>query len=528
MTICAPNSIESPAALATDNFLANRAVLAIEQSWILLDDRDCEAAWVVGRDGSLTAKIKTEQGSRWLADCSLPGRAAAALLKSAQLTSPVTCFLAPFHSAALRCTLDRLQSEQAVIAVVPSESDLTTLLHCDDFALEIKAHRLWFVAGNQWAEQLKQLLLQQIGLAVPSQFLRLNVADHGLIQQLIDQAQIVITSIISTRAEQARSMHVEIINPSSRRLCVMTPMNFRLWQDEGFVLSQVAPSDAARIDTTDPAQASPLKLARSAVDAGMLLTPNLARADLPNIVPMAIPWFSWITNDRVPSFEAAGPFDQLLIVDPHVQEDALLGGWPASRVLAAAWPAHARRRDTSVVEVTVLAHTNTLEPSKELDKFSSHRVLWETIRREIADDPTMVLTTGVREFLTRRMDRFSISAESFPFDSFVHQLIVPAYGQAIVDSMIARRIKIRLFGDGWDQIERLKPFWAGPLQTRKSLTHAIDSAHALLHVWPTAFAHPIESLGVPVVHAISGRPQAPTQQKERPCLSAALLNALIG
>src|SRR4051812_36646301 len=100
--------------------------------------------WVFARDGSLTA---LDRNGKWHGGCSVPHRAAEELLGSLEISANVACFLAPAHAAQIAIALDRLKAHQAVIAVVPEMGDLNIALHCDDFAKDIAAHRLWFVAG---------------------------------------------------------------------------------------------------------------------------------------------------------------------------------------------------------------------------------------------------------------------------------------------------------------------------------------------------------------------------------------------
>ena len=423
------------------------------------------------------------------------------MLKSTRLTNPVTCFLAPFHAAAVKWLLEALTPEQAVIAAVPDDTDIAVLLRCEDFSADIAAHRLWIVSGIQWASQLEQLLFDQPGLAVPSQFLRLNVTDATLIQSMIDTAQSSFGRVIGERSQRILAMQSEIVVRPARRLCAMTPMRFQLWQDEGFVLSESVPADAVCLDTSDPANAAPLRLARAAIDAGTLLTPNIARCDMPGVVPPNIPWLTWVTGSRVPPFESAGPLDHLLIADPRVLSEARASGWPAERTHSAGWPISTAHKAPLKTPFTVIAHTKSLDTPLELENFSSHRILWETLREEIRDQPSAVLAGGAASYLSERLNRYDIAGDDFPHDQFINDLILPAYAQAIVSSLIGKKTRVQIFGNGWDRIERFESFVVGPIDTRAEFLEAIDCAAALVHVWPTVTAHPIESFGIPIVRA---------------------------
>ncbi|MBV8780310.1 MAG: hypothetical protein JO353_02830 [Phycisphaerae bacterium] len=470
--------------------------------------------WLIGRDGSLTARHTIDGVERWWSGCSLPARASAEMLKSTHLTNPVTCFLTPFHAAAIRCNLDMLSREQAVIAIVPRIDDFAVALGCCDFTADLAAHRLWFVAGPDWAKQLEQLMTEQIGLAVPSQFLRLSAADDVIVQRLIESAQIVFSRIVASRSQQIAAMQSPRSRTQARRLCVMTPMRFSLWQDEGFALANAAPSDALHLDTSDPINGSPLKLAERAIEAGILLTPNIARADMPGVIPADIPWLTWITTDRIPSFALAGEEDHLLITDEQVLESARAAGWPDDRIHPAAWPTEHSQTARPSPALAVIADTKSLDAPIELNEFSSHRILWETLRGEIADDPFIVLKCGARDYLKDRLKRFDIASNGFPFDRFVNDLIGPAYAQALVRRAIASIKNVLLYGDGWSDLPGFAPFAAGPVQSRGATKNAIGSATALLHVWPTTFAHPIEACGLPVVRPeqIGSSPRDPSSK----------------
>ena len=117
------------------------------------------------RDGSLTHR--TPAG--WAAGCSLPRRAARQQLRTMDVGGPVACFLDPPHAADLRAALDRLTAAHAVVAVVLDAAALPVLLSCEDFSADVAAHRLWVVAGADWAARLRALFDRHPGLPTPSQ-----------------------------------------------------------------------------------------------------------------------------------------------------------------------------------------------------------------------------------------------------------------------------------------------------------------------------------------------------------------------
>ena len=90
----------------------------------------------------------------------------------------VACFLRPAHAAHLRVTLDMLESQQAIVALVPEPQTAWMLLHCEDFASDIAAGRLWFAVGAHWESQLAELFVANPGLPTPSQFIRPIAIDN--------------------------------------------------------------------------------------------------------------------------------------------------------------------------------------------------------------------------------------------------------------------------------------------------------------------------------------------------------------
>lgn len=503
---------------ASANFIANRSALAITQPSLgqsLLPPRE-QVEWVFGRDGSLTAR---DESGNWWAGCSIPFDAGQAMLKRMDVHAPVACFLAPPHAGCIKIALERLSPEQAVIAVIPEEADLRMALACDDFSQELLAHRLWLVAGPAWSEVLDALLSEQIGLAVPAQFLRLHATEESLVQKLIGEATAVFSRITNLRSQQVRELNQGFIAPppGSQKLCVMSPSRFQLWNGEGRVLAAMAPTDSLLLDTSDPSTSSPLKLAITACECGALLAPNFARADLPDVIPGNVPWFTWVTNARVPAFERAGPYDHLLATAPSVQTTAIAAGWPADRVHVAAWPQLGITRAKETRELTVLADTMPVMTPDDLEGFSSHRVLWETIQGGLSKDP-FSLNSDPASYLAAQMRRFDVSDDAFPHERFVTKLIVPAYQQGVVRGLLAGGLPLRLYGEGWGDISEFESFAAGAANSQADLEMALGSATILVDLWPWRAAHPIGSAIQPVLRR-EGRGMAAFIQHARKILS---------
>jgi hypothetical protein len=478
----------------------------------------CEPVeYVYGRDGALTA---LDEFGNWWSGCSVPRAAGKAMLKNMDLNMPVACFLAPPHSAQLRLALDKLMSEQAIIAILPEESDARLLLACEDFSHDISAHRLWIALGTSWAEILEKLLTEQIGLAVPGQFLRLLSSNETLIQELIHEATGVFSRITVERSNRIGQMLAQF---GSRRqeskLCVVTPLQFGLWKDEGRALAKAAPAGSVLIDTSDPALSSPLKLATVACECGSLITPNFARADMSGLLPMNVPWLTWITNDRIPRIDLAGPHDRLLIAAPTARAAAIAAGWPAERVHMAAWPQMNLPATKGKLELTLLADTVAVTTPDDLESFSSHRVLWETIVRELAKDP-FVLDGDPGSYLLSRMRKFDVAADSFPQERFLTKLIVPAYQQGAMRALLGAGLPVRLIGEGWREIAEFESHAAGALRSVNEVEAALANSAILIDLWHWRAGHPISAVNRPILRR-EGRSLMTFIQRARKLLGGA-------
>jgi len=150
--------------------------------------------------------------------------------------------------------------------------------------------------------------------------------------------------------------------------------------------------------------------------------------------------------------------------------------------------------------LSIIADTVAIEtPAFEL---SSQNILWESICREIADDP-FVIGADVRAYLSHWLNRVGIAEETVDRAAFVHRLILPAYQQGLARWLIDANIDLRLIGRGWDALEEFAPHHAGEVTDRAALRRAIESSTALVHVWPANGAHPIDAVGRPVLRRAS-------------------------
>jgi hypothetical protein len=499
------------------NFSAN--LRALRRTQPALSDRLTSAPagmdWVFARDGSLTAM---EEGQRWWAGCSLPGRAAEFMLRKAELPGTVICFLSPVHAGQLRVALDRMSRGQALLALTPDVRTVGIMLACEDFSDDIAAHRLYFAAGDQWETELDRLLEEIPGLPTPTQFIRPILADSSLADALVAPAQKIFADHSTRRAQRVRILRQNWKSPSVRRICVIAPSHFRLWDDIGAALAGTFEDRThgiavSRFDPDDPASASPAAMAAAAAACDAIVTPNSSRADLPDLAPDNMPWATWLTVPRIPPPEKVGEKDTLLVADPRWKELAVDRGWNADRIFIAAWPAMRLRPDggddpssPGVFRMgpdrclAIISDTRLLEPPPRVMEYSSHRLLWEAIGEQLGQNP-FALIKSADAFLSDWMSRVRVEEEGFDRALFLDGIVLHGWQQGIARALLRAGFAVKLFGSGWHDLEEFRPAAAGPVRTRQQLQAAAASVAALVHVWPVAHAHPIESAGRPVVRA---------------------------
>lgn len=526
-TAAEPDAAEARAAA---NRSANLAALSETQPWRTdgAGSPPDDVTWVFARDGSLSGMLA---GERWWAGCSLPTRAAQFMLRTLDIGGTVACFLSPLHAAQLRVALDLLEPRQAIVAIVPDERTLAVLLHCDDFSREIVAHRLWFVAGDSWAEQLRQVFKEAPGLPTPAQFIRPILADSEPADRLIAPAQKVFADEASRRSERIDSL-ARLRTPSSgvRRLCLIAPTGFRLWESAAPELladllynpstllgagpstslgagpSAPAAPTCVRLDTDDPASASPLALAAAVAESDAVIASNTFRADAPGVVPSEIPWITWITSSRIPSFDPTARRDVLILADRSWRSDAAQAGWPAQRLHVAGWPdSQSRSGDSNAsATLTLLADTQPIEPPEQVTDYSSQLLLWEMIQAELTNDPFLV-GDNAHAYLADRIAKRQIAEQGFDRSLFVQRLIVPAYQQGLARVLIASGLPVQIFGKGWDRIDEFAVHSGGPVTSRQQLREIVEQSAGLVHAWPSGHAHPIDAAGRPVLRAAGRR-----------------------
>jgi hypothetical protein len=551
LTLAAPPPLSltqpSPVArrAAEQNLRRNVAALRVTQS--RLEIAADPLNWTFARDGSITVR---EFGA-WWAGNSLPARAAVQQLATLDARGPVSCFLDPPHAAHLRVALDKLTDSQAIMALVPQGRSLSVILGGEDLSTYITGHRLWFVTGDAWPQAMRELFAERPGLATPSQFIRLNLPNPERLDPLISAAREVIASIGAARANEAREITARWTpRKSVQRCCVVTGRRFRLWNDSGLALVETVAGDpsAVALCSDDPLSASTHELLRSATQSDVLLTADFARADLPDLLPAMLPWVTWVTTPRIPSAAAAGPNDRLLLADPAWFDRAIAGGWRKDAIELAGWPeifpspgtpGEGRERASASgascpsplpnpppeyrgreAFVALIADTVSLDAPPKLDDFSSHRLLWNTIRDELLHDP-LAAGTDAEAYLASRQRKFDVLDESLDRRLFIYGLIEPAITQAIVRRLIADGVQIQIFGRGWDALPEFAAHWKGVVDSRQKFAGIAASVSAILDTRSVAFRDQRHNLGLPVIRA-AGRTILAVRQE----ISAALKGQL--
>ncbi len=500
---------------AVANWGANLAALADAQPALLarLERGAVDVTWLYARDGALTAQ---DSAGGWWAGCSVPAAAAKAMLKTLGGSGAVACFLRPPSAAAMRVALDKLRANQAIVAIIPDPAAACTILHCENFAADIHAHRLWLAAGEDWESQLATILRASEGLPTPAQFVRLTDGAEDLSEAMIEPAQRVFSDITQHRAAAigrllesvtATMTHAVTEAPphATAGACIIAPSHFRLWDDGGHSLAQLAGKLGwPHVDPDDPASASPLAMARAAAGCAAVIMPNTGRADLPNVIAMSTPWITWLTAPRVPAFAPAGPRDVLLVADPAWRNNAIAAGWPASRLHVATWPD--AQCGPAIVNgpLLICADVPSLDAPKDIIEMSSHRLLWDAIADELMRDP-FALGDSILDYLRARMKQLGIAENALDACRFIDGVIAPAYARGLAELLRRNGLPLRLAGDGWDAVESLQRFATGPVATREAFEDSIAACAALVHVWPTTSAHPIHHASRPVVNATRGR-----------------------
>jgi hypothetical protein len=399
--------------------------------------------------------------------------------------------------------LERLKPEQAIVALLPRFEDLVLTLHCHVFSCDISAHRLWFIAGDNWPAQMAKLFEKNPGLPLPQQFIRTALLHEDASGPLIATAQKIFADELTRRGAVLSDLQQGRSSSFQKRITVAAPMRFRLWDDAGGVLQQIFQGrtdlGCTFIDFDDPAQVSPLALAQAAAESDAVLTANLTRADCAQFLHPQIPLISWLTTRPIPAFDSSSR-DLLLLPDVRLMEAAKQSGWPANRLFFVPWPQIAAPNSSD--SIAIIADTRPIDPSPAFD-LSSHQLLWDLVRAELQ---APIPISDIRGYLLSRMKRLNITDHGLDQRRFIEELIIPAYQQSLASHLLKANIALKIFGEGWRGIGAFAPHAVGPISSREELKQAIANCAALLHAWPGDHPHPIDTAGPPVIRLTSRGP----------------------
>ncbi len=516
--------------LAQERFAINLAALQQLQPSVahMVTSVPMPLQWTFGRDGFLTA---LDEGY-WWTGCSVPLLAGRQMLKNLELSGTVGCFVHPTHAGQLRACFERIQSNQAIVAIVPDPLCLAVMLRCEDFSAELAAGRLGFAAGWDWTEQLGKLFAAHPGLPLPQNFVRTSLLEDGELGQFTTDAQAVISAETSRRADRialSRQAGDRRTRPTGRVLVVASGY-FRLADLSGpALMNAICGDDAAdafvHLDPDRPLSASPLAVALAAAEADAVVTANTFRHDFPLIVPQRTAWITWVTTPRIAPPVAAAAGDGLLLADPQWRDIALGVGWSNQRIDIAAWPAGLgfalppTRADGKLVGL--LADTHLLDVPPRLKEFSSQGLLWEMIADELKRRPQALGGEPLR-YLENQMAKLGLAAEEVDRQLFLERLVHPAYQQSLARAAIAQGLPLALFGRGWMDIADLSDRAHGPIASAGDLAAALGQCSALFDPNPTAALGAIDALGLPVI-----RPRPLPSRAALPPLSRGRVLSLI-
>lgn len=451
-----------------------------------------ELEWITARDGSRTARDRAT--GALLGECSVPRRAAEMMLRKLSVKGRVACLLLPTHAHQVAVCLERTDPTTGVIAIVDSRETRDTFRTCCDFAAQDR--RLFFA----WdADSLRAVFEAHPGLPVPQQFIRLPVSDKPACDAAIVWTQQVfsdVTTAQARRVELARSQPT----PMTSGALVVVSRTFRLWDDAGDRLARSVDADV--IDTDDVTQCATAYVTDRAASAGLILTANLGRSDQPSLASARTHWISWITGRHVPAFVPTSPGDGIVLADDSLVQAALDAGWPRERVRVGRDASLVHRGGSSLV---IAMDLPSLAPPPEVVDYSSRRVVWDAIAKDLLDQPHR-LAGDVEGYLERSRRHFGVPADDFPQATFVTRLIGPAYAAGIARWLVRENVPVAIHGRGWEGFEGVASHFRGGVESREALDELLAGSAGLVDVFVAA-SHPSRVVGIPRLTTLGRTPQ---------------------
>ncbi|GIW75494.1 MAG: hypothetical protein KatS3mg104_0557 [Phycisphaerae bacterium] len=453
--------------------------------------------WVRARDGSRTARFRSTQ--RLWGDCSVPRRSAEMMLRSLKLQGRLSCLLLPTHPHQVAVCLEKTPDPNGLIVILESESEWGVYTTCCDFSSE--AHRLFFA----WdVPSLSRIFEQNPGLPVPQQFIRLPVSDQSSCEKTIEWCQQVFSQVNqrqTDRLEQARAREIQ----TQRHLLTLVSGRFQLWHDADRRLADLFGEEV--VDLDDVRHCASAYIAERASYTCGLLTTNVGRTSQPHLIRPDLPWICWATVGLIPEYVASCPRDGLVVIDPEWLPRAYSVGWPKDRVaVGQPDPLHYLGGDRLVLVYDLPDMT----PPPEVVEYSSWRVVWDSIARELSCQPHR-LAGDVTGYLERTRRRFGVPENDFPVQPFIQKIVEPAYAMGIARWLIQQSIPVHVWGKGWERVDEIRPYWNGPVENRSSLDQILITSGGLVDIFLTE-GHLSRYLGVPILKTVGRSPQRILQE----------------
>lgn len=481
---------------AARNYEANRIALeaACPAAAMALPDHLPEMEWLYARDGALTARHVDRQ---WFGDCSVPRRAAERLLAKFEINGTSAVMLAPSHAQQVRATLARATDRQAIVAVIPGEYDAGIIFACENFAAAIRSGRLLVVVGPDWNRQLDELLADRDGVAPATTMVRVPGINEAIVERMIKPCDTILS-----RHAQLHKQHLTLIHGKPRnekkieRVAVVTG-GWRLWRDERTLLEGAACASAepVMIDIARPDTSSALSIARRAENCDALVMANVARADLPLLVPPTVPWVTLLTAGRPAAPSDLNKRDRLVLVDESQRAGAVAAGWPAERIdvldRVAAQPSTGGRPALAIDLRPVVKPAAIAE-------MSSHGLVWDRILARLADvahvetKPPLAMIAAVAETV-------GVSPGDLPNDMLWELAAVPTFAVALARRLRQMHVPFDLYGSGWEAVPDVVDCWRGPIADAAAFESIRASASAFFNVWPGSASHASRRAGLPLI-----------------------------
>ncbi len=455
-------------------------------------DPPADVDWCFARDGTLTGRI----GDGWIGGSSVPSLVAERLADRVDVPRDALCLVAPNHAQHVIALLDRLPKTANLLAVLTDANALATAMCCADWSNAIQSGRLRLLAGADVAADIVRLANDQLEWAVPKQLVVFGdtraVQDGDAVAAVQNAAQRGLRDAAEERARQVAAA-VTTTQPATHDIALLAGLNLRLPRSAGSALAAALAEDESRavrvVDVDDPRSASTLIAANAAAAAQCVVTPDLTRSDLPNVVAASTPWLAWVATHRPPVPWREGS-DVILLADERWQVEWLTAGWPRDRVRVAGWPVVPR--EVTGRTIAVVADLPPREPPADIAAYSSAAVVWEQLAADVEADPWKAVDP--ERLVENRHARAGLACDDATVARWQRGCVQPAVTRGLVARLRASDTPLRLIGTGWDD----GPGVVGAVESDADLQRHLRDVAALLDA---AFAGDpaIRTLGLPLV-----------------------------